>query len=182
MPDRQPYRLKRLVETRWACRHEAIQTVKEAIGPIIVTLQLIDSGDNQDCAVEARGLLPQVKYFSFILCLVTFDKLFSMTIEQTGLDLSAALAQINATVQSLEECRSDEEWKNIWEQASTLAAEHEIQVQQTANKRLLRIPARLQEGMITCSLGHQESLTSVEEYRIKLYFPVVDCMVVELKR
>ena len=161
IPDRQLHRLKRLVETRWVCRHEAIRTVKEAIGPIRVTLQLIDNGDNRDRAVEARGLLLQVKSFSFILCLLTFDKLFSMTnslsvtLQQTGLDLSAALALINATVESLE-YRSDKEWKSIWEQANTLAAEHEIQVQSTGMKQSLRIPARLQEGMITCisSVGH----------------------------
>ena len=188
MPDRQPRRLKRLVETRWACRHEAIRTVKETIGPIIATLESIESGDNRDRAVEARGLLLQVKSFSFILGLVTFDKLFSMTnllsvtLQQTGLDLSAAVVLINATVETLEECRSDEEWKSVWEQATALAAEYEIQEQLPRTRRSSRIPARLQDGMIQSSVGHQQSLTTEEDYRRSLYFPVVDCMKAELKK
>ena len=56
-----------------------------------------------------------MKHLSFILCLLTLDKLCSMTkslsvtLQQTGLDLSAAFTLINGTVEILEECRSEKE-------------------------------------------------------------------------
>ena len=74
-PEKQPRRLKRLIETRWACRFEAIKTFKETFGALLTTLKSISDGEQRDRAIEAKELLLQIFEFKFVLCLVMFNQL-----------------------------------------------------------------------------------------------------------
>ena len=68
----------KLSDTRWSCRHSSIKSVKSTITAIIATLEEL-SDDRGSRAIEARGLLHQIKLFSFILFLILFEKIFSIT-------------------------------------------------------------------------------------------------------
>ena len=54
MPGKQPRRLKRLIETRWACRFEAIKTFKETFGALLTTLETISDGVQRDRALRQK--------------------------------------------------------------------------------------------------------------------------------
>ena len=66
-------------------------------------------------SVKARGLICQVNYLSFLLRLVTFDRVLSVTkdlsdaLQSTWLDLAKAAKLVSATTEILQEFRSDHE-------------------------------------------------------------------------
>ena len=68
-PDKQPRQLQRLSDTRWACRHGAVNAVCCTFDAVISTLSAIVNGNNGVKSAEARGLLLQVSSFRFVLCL-----------------------------------------------------------------------------------------------------------------
>ena len=78
-PDQQQRQLQRLSDTRWACRHGAVSALCYTYDAVLATLSIIVDGSDGAKAVEARGLLSQVKSFRFILCLVIFDRVLSCT-------------------------------------------------------------------------------------------------------
>ena len=77
-PEKQTIELKRLVETRWACRYQAIQAILSTYSAILLSLQMVIDRDSSR-AVETQGILHQVKRFTFILRLVLFEKLLHVT-------------------------------------------------------------------------------------------------------
>ena len=76
---RQEIRLKKLSDTRWACRHTSIKAIAATIKAIIASLEIIIDGEDREKAVEANGLLVQVKKFQFLLSLLAFQQLFGIT-------------------------------------------------------------------------------------------------------
>ena len=78
-PDKAKRELVRLSDTRWACRYIAVNTVCHTYDAILATLTEIADGDDAAKAVNAKGLLSQVKSFCFMLTLVTFDRILSCT-------------------------------------------------------------------------------------------------------
>ena len=117
--EKQPRRLKRVIETRWACRSEATKTFKETFGAVLTTLKSISGGEQRDRAIEAKGLLLQIFEFEykFVLCLVMFNQLFSMTnglskaFQDPDLDFSAAISFIDASIETLQSYTSEKQWK-----------------------------------------------------------------------
>ena len=78
------------------------------------------NGNNGVKSAEARGLLLQVSSFRFVLCLVIFDRILSCTkslsdmLQSAQLDLAKAVDHVSATVETLEEFRSDQEWQKVF--------------------------------------------------------------------
>lgn len=92
--------LKKLSDTRWSCRHASIKAVMMTISCIISTLQelSITSSNSSNRAVEARGLLFQIKDFEFLLCLVMFEKIFSITGKLSDLLQAESLSYAPAAI------------------------------------------------------------------------------------
>ena len=94
--------LKKLSDTRWSCRYASIKAVKTTFSAIINTLEELSDGSDSR-AIEARGLLYQVKKFQFLLSLVLFERIFSITaklsdlLQAEHLNYAAAAACIRAT-------------------------------------------------------------------------------------
>ena len=70
--------LKQLSDTRWSCRYTSIKAVLMSLPAIFGTLEEIGDESHQR-AIEARGLLLQVKSFPFLLSLVLLEKILSIT-------------------------------------------------------------------------------------------------------
>lgn len=70
-------------------------------------------------AIEARGLLAQVKSFHFLLCLIMFDRVLTCSkhlsdvLQCPTLDLGKASDLVSSTIDYLEIFRSDEEWDKL---------------------------------------------------------------------
>jgi hypothetical protein len=63
--------LKRLSDTRWACRYAACHVIRDRLEVIILLLEELIDGENRDRAVEARGLLSLLD-FEFVVTLIFF--------------------------------------------------------------------------------------------------------------
>ena len=86
---------------------------------VLMTLSEVINGSDVAKATEARGLLLQVKSFRSLLCLVIFDSVLSCTkrlsdaLQGTQMDLSKAVDLVSATIEIVEEFRTDQEWKSF---------------------------------------------------------------------
>ena len=142
-PEKAPEELKRLSDTRWACRYQAIRVVKNTLPSILATPEEITAGNDRNNAVEAQGLLLQIHKLPFLLCLVVFGKIFGITnklseiLQCPQIDLAAAAELVTAQVTTLEEYRSEEEWDKIWTEAEGIAAAHNVEVEATRPQRAI---------------------------------------------
>ena len=184
----QPRQLKRLLETRWACRHDCIQAVHATFQAVLCTLEAIADGDDNNQRITAKGLLIQARSFHFVLCLVMFDRLLAVTnalsklLQAESLDLTTAVSLVTATEETFQDYRCDAKWDEIWGEAVVLAEENDIPVETPSRAcgRRHAQPSNLQDGIVMCTTGSRLQLAEKDEFRIHLYFPVVDRMTNEL--
>ena len=69
-PHKQPMELQKLSDTCWVCCYAAVNA-------ICCTLEEI--AESTDASAAARGLHCQVKSFSFLISLITFDRVLTCT-------------------------------------------------------------------------------------------------------
>ena len=139
-PDKQPIRLQKLSDTRWACRYGAVNAMCRTYDSLLATLE--DIGDSSDHmkAIEAKGLYYQVANFSFIVYLVMFDRILSCTkclsdqLQSTQVDLAKAADLVLATKSTLEEYRTDTFWEKIYAHSQKIAELHTIEMSLPADK------------------------------------------------
>ena len=112
---KQLIQMKQVSDTRWSCRYSSIKAVFSTFTAIIKTLDEI--GDQSHTrSVEARGLLHQISSFPFLLSLVLFEKIFSMTstlsnlLQSEQISFAAAARCIRATKTALSDIRSEQNW------------------------------------------------------------------------
>ena len=176
--------LKKLSDTRWSCRYASIKAVKTTISAIIDTLEEL-SEDSDSRAVEARGLLFQVKKFQFLLSLIMFERIFSITaklsdlLQAEHLNYAAAAACIRATKETIQSLRCEEEWKKIWDEAVSMATEYCIAIESVRPRRNRRLPERFDDAVVTAeTTGNRDK--PVEEYRVQVYYSTLDTVLEEM--
>ena len=139
-------RLVKLSDTRWSCRDTSIKAVKAIFAAILATLDEI-SDTTGTRVIEARGLLHQVQSFSFLLSLIIFDKIFSITgnlsnlLQAEQINYSAAANCITATKTTLVNLRSEAKWRELRDEAVKLANSLNINVTLTSARRQRRPPS-----------------------------------------
>ncbi len=188
-PNKQHRQLQRLVDTRWACRHDAVSALCYTYDAVLATLAEVVSGSDAAKAAEGRGLLLQVKSFRFVLCLVIFDRVLSITkslsdvLQGTQLNLAKAADLVAATVETLEKFRSDCEWDKVFLYSESVAKLHNLAVNSESTIcRTRRPPKRFDEGILYDTTGARETDRTSETYKINLYYLVIDTLLSELKR
>ena len=88
---------------------------------------------------------------------------------------------MSATIETLEEFRSDASWSHLFSYIKQVAELNEIAVTEYHQKRQRRLPSRFEEGVVLESVGSRESMSTSDEYKVKVYFPVLDSVLAELK-
>ncbi len=183
----QPKReLQRLSDTRWACRYSAVDTMYHTYGALLATLEEIADGNDHGKAVEAKGLLLQVKSFSFLL-LIIFDRVLSCTkrlsdlLQSQHCDLAKATDLVSATIETLQEFRLDDSWKHLLDYSQQVAELHEIPVTSLQQKRHTRLPSRFEDTVVLESTGSRACLSTGDQYKVDVYLPILDSFLVELK-
>lgn len=165
-----------------------MNTVCHTYDAILATLSEIADVDDAAKAVSAKGLLSQVKSLSFILTLVTFDRILSCTkqlsdiLQSQQCDLARAVDLVSATIDTLEEFRSDSSWSHLFSYVQQVAELNEIAVTEYQQKRQRRLPSWFEDSLVQESVGSRESVSTSDGYKVNLYFPIVDSFLVELKR
>ena len=116
-PRNQTKELKRLSDTRWACRSLTLDVIASTFHSIIATLETIAEDTDKTKAVEAVGLLHQVNTFKFLASLIIFQHIMSITkllsdqLQSKTINLSSAVSNYTTTLKDL--CSND-----AWERTS----------------------------------------------------------------
>ena len=197
-PDKQVHQLQGLSDTRWACRQSAVHAICTTYDSLLATLEILEEDSDQSKAVEARGLLQQIKCFEFVLSLIVFDKVLSTsrglsdTLQSVNINLAKAAELASATTKALEEYRSNDYWKKVYGYAVMVSKHHNIDVElRKKSKRQCRLPGRLSDGLVCTPVGHRTSSGDVvsncsdstgEHFKITLFYPVLDAFILELNK
>ena len=185
-PGRQPRELKKLSDTRCACRHDAINAIAYTFEAIVAALGDIADGDDRPKGVEAMGLLLQVKSFKILLCLIVFDRVLTCTkglsdhLQNPRLDLSRAGDLVLGTMSTLEEFRSDKVWDHTFDYAQQVARHLKIDIvpPSTCQRKSSR---RLQDSFVLESTGSREELSTSQECKVHFYYCVLDSFLSQLR-
>lgn len=173
-PHKQPLELQKLSDTRWVCRYAAVNAICRTFDSILLTVEEVaDASVNEySQAVEARGLYHQIKSFSFLVTLITFDQILECTkqlsdsLQSNSMDLSRASELVDATKSLLTRYRSDDHWKVVYDQTTNL---HDIIVEFTSRRR--KRSALLNDSVIYETTGSRETPSAIEELKTK---PLLD--------
>ncbi|XP_065917551.1 zinc finger MYM-type protein 1-like [Dysidea avara] len=187
-PNKPPRQLQKLSDTRCACRFLAVDAVCSTFRAILATLQKVVDSDDKVKVVEAKGILLQVHCFKFLTTLVTFSRLLFLTkqlsdqLQSSQTDMAKAAELVEGTMKTLQQFRSDGEWRKLYKYVSDVASSLNIEVSPLNSRpqRSQRLPKRLEHGVILQSVGSRQPVESHEEYKISLYYPVIDAMMSEL--
>lgn len=71
-PEKPARWLQRLSDTRWACRHDAVDAICSTFDAVVATLESIMDGDDKVKAIEASGIFLQIHNFKFLMTLIIF--------------------------------------------------------------------------------------------------------------
>ena len=187
-PEKQVHRLQKLSDTRWACRQGAVNAICCTYDSVLSTLDEVSEGVDRTKAVEATGLLLQIKSFKFLLLLIMFDRILTCTkslsdyLQHAEVNLAKAADLVSATVSTLELFRTDGEWDKLFCYAEKVAEVKNIEITNPRPPRQRRLPQNLQDGIVLAPTGTREPLSTSQQYQINLYFPVLDTFLAELNR
>jgi hypothetical protein len=177
--------LKKLSDTRWSCRHSSINAILCTMLPLLHALEELSEGSNHR-SIEARGLLHQVDCFQFLLSLILFERIFSITnnlstlLQSENISYMAAASSIRATITTISDMRSEKEWSEIWDRAVSMAEKCNITVTPLRNpRRSCRLPRDLEAFIVDSSVGTGSS-TSNDEYRCNVYYATIDVIIQEM--
>ena len=184
-------RLKKLSDTRWSCRIDSIATILSTYSAVIKTLEDIAEGNNRDRAIEARGILSGVRSFTFVVALVIYKKIFSVSanlsdlLQSQSIDLSSASYLIQSTIDNFRQLRTHDQWELIWEEINVFAKHHDIEISPRTSRRQRHLPSNLDYFVVTAntigSVGTYDSDISLgESYKTSVYFATLDLILVEM--
>ena len=154
---------------------------------VLATLEDISNGVDKSRAVEARGILNQIKCFKFLLLLVIFCRILSFTkalSQSISNDMARAADLVQATIKTLTDIRNDKAWDHLYKYTQDIARLNNIEISWSTTarpSRSKRLPQRLQTGIVMESTGSREVSNSSNELKV-MYFCILDSILGELKR
>ena len=152
-----------MCETRWIERHDAILQFKEIFPAIVLFLEEAES-----LSKNAHILLNSILKFEFIIALVTIAEIFGITVslsrqlQNPSIDIVQCYGMIERVKDTLKECRENQTFHSVFENAITLAKDVDVEV---------KVPR------ITSRQTYRSNIptTSPENhYRINIFLPFLD--------
>nr|CAI5841335.1 unnamed protein product [Callosobruchus analis] len=167
--------LKKMCETRWIERHEAVLIFADVLPCVVLLLEKM-STEGDKTGASAFSLPNAVILSDFIVSLEVLADIFELTLplarslQATEIDVLSATKLVEATLGNLQSQRntSVDSFKRLWTKIEKLAAEMqtEIKVRRVNIRQTNRpnIPAQSAE----------------EYYRLSVYIPFIDYLINEL--
>ncbi|XP_063819320.1 zinc finger MYM-type protein 1-like [Pseudophryne corroboree] len=177
--------VKPLSETRWESRIDALKPLRFQLGDIYDALSEIYNDNTLTGAsgntsrIEAQGLAKGISNFKFVISLVVwYGILFEVNMTSKQLqtkefDIHNAIKQLNETKKFLVDCRSDEGFGKVLEEAGELA-------------EALGIPAQFEVDPVRISRKRKQFIYEAEDapiqnpkekFKVNFYFAVLDTAV-----
>lgn len=187
-PDQRPLELKKLSDTRWACRENALKTLVKVLPSVMQFLEEMTQQDPPDSSAGDAMILLKSINFEFFLCLEMTCPVFQVTavasdaLQQKDMDLAAAYSIVDGVLKRLAYSRTEEEFENIYKQATEKAASVGLdppsEVPGQARRR--KVPEKFKFAATSATTDHAFP-TLLEYYRVKVYYVFVDTMIQELQ-
>ena len=197
-PGEQIRELKRLSDTRWACRVDACRVIRDRFAALVRLLDEIGNETHADRAVDAKGLLAQLNA-QFVMKLVVLTDILVQTsklsnmLQSTDVDLAKAAELTEVLISQLQDQRSNQtSFDPLWNEVQTTVESHGFDIEDidpTQRKRKRRMPQRLEEAIL---LEHrpldgvqgdaQTHATIKDEVRAHFVYRILDRMISEMKR
>lgn len=163
-PEKQVHQLQKLSDTWWACRQSAVNAICCTYKSLLATLEEASEGTDRAKAVEATGLLLQIKTFKFLLSLIMFDRVLTCSkslsdyLQDSKVNLVKAADLVSATVSTLQLFRTDEEWNKLFCYAQSVAEVNQIHVPITSSRprRQTQLPEHLHGGIVVAPILEKE--------------------------
>ncbi|KAL4091829.1 hypothetical protein QTP88_026451 [Uroleucon formosanum] len=171
--------LKSMSQTRWACRADAVNAVKNNYKALLCTLKEI----NSKCLIpearaKCRGLLYQLKTFEFVYCLNLMQPILqlilkvSSSLQASNLELFTAVSLIHALRSSLNSLRnSPQKMQSIFLNTEQMCNENNIEIPTVKNRKVSKKRDDMQ-----CSTSQHIYLTKSEEMKLTVGFPLLDLL------
>ncbi|KAL1447276.1 hypothetical protein MTO96_028594 [Rhipicephalus appendiculatus] len=178
--------LQRLSDTRWACQIAACTAAMKSFPAILVCLAEVIA-TNSRRATEAGGLLEQMN-FSFLFHLSLFTKVLSRLkvlsdlLQSRDCNLSQACLMARTVIDEFSEMRNSQSaFENVWAQTCRISEENGVPQREKQRKK--RLPLHLEQFVLSEGRPvEEESPDSKETFRVKVFLPVLDHLIVELTR
>lgn len=130
--------MKKVCETRWCERHEAVLLFKEMLKPIVAALEHMKSnvGETLQTANTASLLLHSIYSASFLVSLFVLCKLLSITytlskrLQKNDIDLVSAFSEIKLVKKSLQAIRENctSEFQQIFQDLTNIGSELGVEI------------------------------------------------------
>ncbi|XP_054263675.1 52 kDa repressor of the inhibitor of the protein kinase-like [Macrosteles quadrilineatus] len=167
--------VKKMCETRWIERHDAVLTFLSSLPTLHIVLETM-AHSNDEGGNKAFSLLHAIVSSEFIIGLVVLEHFMNLTLplakqlQAEYMDVLSALALVDATLKSLNEQRTDciKNFKILYEKAQQLAT---------------KMGSDIKKPRIIGSQRHRSNIdcgTPEEYFRTSIYVPFLDFLISEL--
>lgn len=139
--------LKRICDTRWSSRYEAVRAIKVTFKAIVQTLQNIAS-DDAELRSDAVCLQKSVETFEFYFYISVLEATLGKTavlsdfLQAKHVELSGVKSKVSATIDALNCVKGDFDF--LWKQSEMIAEELDLEMPRLPRKR--KAPKSLESG------------------------------------
>ncbi|XP_060859266.1 uncharacterized protein LOC132936542 [Metopolophium dirhodum] len=182
----------RVCDTRWVCRFKNCEAMISNYTAILEYLSNEIEEQSDKDIVEAIGILSELQKCTFFIGVVLLKDVLSIinilstTLQSKTGTLGKAKNIINGVILSFEKLRCDEEFLIFWQKIESLAAQNDITLDiPDIRKRKRTQPKYLNSFHVDTITGEENNINSltVEDYWKKnLYFPIIDGIIINLKK
>ena len=127
-------KLQKLCETRWYCKHSAVQAIKHNYAALLLTLErIMETDGNPTSVAEANALLEHISRVEFLLLLEIWEEVLGRTfclsnyLQESRMDIMKAADMIRSTMSSIKVMRSEEALEQKIACAQKIAEEQGVQ-------------------------------------------------------
>ncbi|XP_062521178.1 zinc finger MYM-type protein 1-like [Corticium candelabrum] len=170
--------LKRLCETRWSSRYEAVHAIKSSFDAIINTLEAISTED-AELGPEASCLLKSVQTFHFFFYISVLEEVLGKTavlsryLQGRRVELSGVKSKVSSTIKAVGALRED--FQDVWKNTEDIASKLSLELPQLPRKRKVAQRLAMDGG------GTPYYPQSCQEQYKLVYNEVVDIVRMEMK-
>ncbi len=117
-------------------------------------------------------------FFSNFIVNCTYFFLFFLA---KSLDFGTAHTLISAVINQISELRNEEEFSKLFDQITEFSAENNIDLNAKMRQRRTKTTStRFKNCLITSTIGQREEVDSKNQYRIFIFYPVIDSILIEM--
>lgn len=123
-------KLKKLCETRWFSRSDALTTFKHAFPVVVDSLEHLRNNRDDKAGMFRAAILR----LDFIVCLVVCQHILNCVVQLSyflqdiSCDMLSAIDECRVVILQLEQMRQDDRiWESLFEEAKNIANEHDIE-------------------------------------------------------